>query len=236
MERHFHHDLHALQDRLGEMAGRAETALSKAIDALKRRDTALARDVMTEDVEIDRIELEVERRCLDFLGLQQPVARDLRFLVASIRVSNFLERIGDHAVNIAQSAVKIAGMPPGTVPEDVTSMGTRTIAMLRDSVSAWLEHDAPLARSVCESDAEVDTLKAQIFARFSSLMVHDPEIVPRALEMVLASRNLERVADLATNIAEEAIFVAEARVIKHHADDARDAAIGRGSSEPSDAR
>lgn len=212
------------------MAARAETALSKAMEALKRRDVALAGDVMTEDLEIDRIELEVERRCLDFLGLQQPVARDLRFLVASIRVSNFLERIGDHAVNIAQSAVKVAGMPPGKPPDDLPTMGERTIAMLRDSVSAWLEHDARLARQVCENDAEIDTLKAQIFARFSSLMVHDPEIVPRALEVVLASRNLERVADLATNIAEETIFVAEARVIKHHADEIRDKAIGPESS------
>lgn len=219
MERHFHHDLHALQDRLGEMAGRAETALSKAMEALRTRDASLARDVMSEDLEIDRIELEVERRCLDFLGLQQPVARDLRFLVASIRVSNFLERVGDHAVNIAQSAVKIAGLPPVQVPEDVTTMGDRTITMLRESVSAWLNHDVPLARRVCENDAEVDTLKGQIFARFSSLMVHEPGSVPRALELVLASRNLERVADLATNIAEEAIFVTEARVIKHHADE-----------------
>jgi phosphate transport system protein len=232
VERHFHHDLHALQDRLSDMAGRAETALSKAMDALRRRDPALARDVMSEDVAIDRIELEVERRCLDFLGLQQPVARDLRFLVASIRISNFLERIGDHAVNIAQSAIKVAGMPPGSVPDDVSVMGDRTSAMLRDSVTAWLNHDAALARRVCENDAEIDTLKAQIFARFSSLMVHEPEIVPRALEMVLASRNLERVADLATNIGEEAIFVAEARVIKHHADEIRDATIGPAPSEP----
>jgi len=226
VERHFHHDLHQLQDRLSDMAGRAETALSKAMEALKTRDTVLARDVMTEDLEIDRIELEVERRCLDFLGLQQPVARDLRFLVASIRVSNFLERIGDHAVNIAQSATKLSGMPPGRGPEDLATMADRTIAMLRDAVSAWLNHDAPLAKRVCENDAEVDTLKAQIFARFSSLMVHEPETVPRALELVLASRNLERVADLATNIAEEAIFVAEARVIKHHADEVRDATLG----------
>ncbi|MGE5179183.1 MAG: phosphate signaling complex protein PhoU [Bacteroidota bacterium] len=232
MERHFHHDLHTLQDRLGDMAGRAETALSKAMEALEGRDAALARDVMTEDLDIDRIELEVERRCLDFLGLQQPVARDLRFLVASIRVSNFLERIGDHAVNIAQSAIKLSALPPGKVSGDLSAMGDRTVAMLRDAVSAWLNHDAPLARRVCETDAEIDTLKAQIFARFSSLMVHDPEIVPRALEMVLASRNLERVADLATNIAEEAIFVAEARVIKHHADEVRDATLGR---EPSGA-
>jgi phosphate transport system protein len=219
MQRHFHKDLASLQDRLGEMAGRVETALTKAMESLKRRDTALAREVLDEDMAIDRIELEIERQCLDFLGLQQPVAGDLRFIVAAIRVSNYLERIGDHAVNIAQSALKVAGLPQMNRLEDVASMAERTITMLRDSVSSWLHHDVPLARRVCERDVEIDTLKAQIFAKFSSLMVHDPEVVPRALELVLASRNLERVADLATNIAEEAIFVTEARVIKHHADE-----------------
>lgn len=106
-------------------------------------------------------------------------------------------------------------------------MGERTMRMLRDAISAWLGHDAALAKIVCESDSEIDTLKAQIFAKFSSQMVHDPATVPQSLEMVLASRNLERVADLATNVAEETIFVAEARVIKHHADEIADKASGR---------
>ena len=219
MERHFHQDLITLQDRLGEMAGRTETALTKAMESLKRRDAALAREVVTEDMAIDRLELDVERQCLDFLGLQQPVARDLRFIVAAIRVSNYLERIGDHAVNIGQSAIKLAALPPVERSEDVTAMAERVITMLREAVSAWIQHDVPAARRVCERDAEIDSLKAQIFAKFSSLMVHDREVVPRALEMVLASRNLERIADLATNISEEAIFVTDARVIKHHADE-----------------
>jgi phosphate transport system protein len=219
MERHFHHDLLSLQHRLGEMAGRSETALTKAMESLKRRDTGMAREVIAEDVPIDQLELDVERQCLDFLGLQQPVARDLRFIVAAIRVSNYLERIGDHAVNIAQSALKMANLPHTDRAEDVTTMSERTIAMLRDAVSSWMHHDTPTARKVCERDAEIDTLKAQIFAKFSSLMVHDPGVVPRALELVLASRNLERVADLATNIAEETIFVTDARVIKHHAEE-----------------
>ena len=219
MERHFHQDLITLQDRLGEMAGRTETALTKAMESLKRRDAALAREVVTEDVAIDRLELDVERQCLDFLGLQQPVARDLRFIVAAIRVSNYLERVGDHAVNIAQNTLKLAALPPVERMEDLAAMAERTITSLREAVSAWIQHDVATARRVCERDAEIDALKAQIFARFSSLMVHDPGVVPRALELVLASRNLERIADLATNIAEEAIFVTEARVIKHHADE-----------------
>lgn len=220
MERHFHHDLEALRDRLSEMAGRCETALLKAVEALKTRDPRIADEIRDEDAAIDRIELEVEERCLTFLGLQQPVARDLRFLVASIRMSNDLERIGDHAVNIAQSAVTLSRLPEHRPLEEIPRMAEGTVAMLRDSVSAWLRGDAGLARNVCERDVEIDAAKTRVFSRLSESMVKDPATVPRALELLLVSRNLERVADLATNIAEEAIFVAEARVIKHHADEA----------------
>jgi phosphate transport system protein len=213
MERHFHHDLEALRDRLSEMAGRCETALAKATEALADRNVRLAEEVRLEDLAIDKIELEVESRCIAFLGLQQPVARDLRFLVASIRMSNDLERIGDHAVNIAQGAINLSRMPEHRPLEELPRMAEGTIEMLRDSVTAWLTGDSALARQVCERDVEIDAFKARVFSRLSALMVRDPSSVPRALELLLASRNLERVADLATNIAEEAIFVAEARVI-----------------------
>ena len=221
MERHFHHDLIALHDRLSEMAGRAETALTKSMEALKTRSSNLAKEVVGEDMLIDRLEVEVESQCLSFLGLQQPVARDLRFLVAAIRVSSCLERIGDHAVNIAQSAMRLSALPSSKPLEDIPVMADRTITMLRDAVSAWLNGDAATARRICERDVEIDGLKAKIFAKLSGGMIQTPESVPRGLELLLVSRNLERVADLATNIAEEAIFVAEARVIKHHADDMR---------------
>jgi phosphate transport system protein len=213
------------------MAGRAETALTKSMEAVKSRNPKLADEVVAEDMAIDRIELQIEGQCLNFLGLQQPVARDLRFLVAAIRISNHLERIGDHAVNIAQSATRLSSLPQLKAFDDVTRMSERTIAMLRDAVSAWLDHNTVLAKQICERDSEIDTWKAQIFAKLTTMMLHDPEAVPRALEQVLVSRNLERIADLATNIAEETIFVTEARVIKHHADEASvDAASGSESS------
>ena len=234
MERHFHHDLEALRDRLSEMAGRCETALVKAMEALQTREPHVADEIRAEDLEIDRIELEVEERCLSFLGLQQPVARDLRFLVAAIRMSNDLERIGDHAVNIAQSAANLSRLPQHRPLDEIPKMAEGTIEMLRDSVSAWLRGDAALARHVCERDVEIDTAKTRVFARLSASMVKDPAYVPRALELLLVSRNLERVADLATNIAEEAIFVAEARVIKHHADEGHPA--GPTGSGPSESR
>ncbi len=219
MERHFHHDLEALRDRLSEMAGRAETALVKAMEALKTRNPKLAEEVRIEDMAIDRIELQVESQSLRFLGLQQPVARDLRFLVASIRISNDLERIGDHAVNIAQSAMRLSAIPASRPLEDIPVMADLTITMLRDAVTAWLNGDSVTAKRICERDVEIDGLKAKIFAKLSGGMIQTPESVPRGLELLLVSRNLERVADLATNIAEEAVFVAEARVIKHHAED-----------------
>jgi len=226
MERHFHHDLEALRDRLSEMAGRAETALSKAMEALVKQSASLAEEVIVEDLAIDRIELQVEDQCLNFLGLQQPVARDLRFLVAAIRISNYLERVGDHAVNIAQSATKLGSLPHAKPLQDLPLMAERTITTLREAVSAWMTGDSTAARRICERDVEIDGLKAKIFTKLSGLMVQDPTTVPRALELLLASRNLERVADLATNIAEEAIFVAEARVIKHHAEEAPPLPVG----------
>ena len=227
MDRHFHHELESLRDRLSEMAGRAETALVKSMEALKTRNAKLAEEVRAEDLAIDRIELQVESQSLSFLGLQQPVARDLRFLVAAIRISNDLERIGDHAVNIAQSAIELSAMPQSKPLEDIPMMAERTITMLRDSVTAWLNGDAATARRICERDVEIDGWKAKIFAKLSGGMVQAPDSVPRALELLLVSRNLERVADLATNIAEEAIFVAEARVIKHHAEDVTDRPVGQ---------
>jgi phosphate transport system protein len=220
MERHFHHELEALRDRLSEMAARAETALVKSMEALKTRNAKLAEEVSGEDMAIDRIELQIESQSLSFLGLQQPVARDLRFLVAAIRISNDLERIGDHAVNIAQSAIRLAALPQSKPLEDIPVMADLTITMLRDAVTAWLNGDADTAKRICVRDVEIDGLKAKIFAKLSGGMTQSPESVPRGLELLLVSRNLERVADLATNIAEEAVFVAEARVIKHHAEDA----------------
>lgn len=230
MERHFHHELEALRDRLSEMAGRAEIALVKSMEALKTRNVKLAEEVSVEDMAIDRIELQIESQSLSFLGLQQPVARDLRFLVAAIRISNDLERIGDHAVNIAQSAIRLAALPQSKPLEDIPVMADLTITMLRDSVTAWLNGDADTAKRICVRDVEIDGLKAKIFAKLSGGMTQSPESVPRGLELLLVSRNLERVADLATNIAEEAVFVAEARVIKHHADDAPAEPTGRPSS------
>jgi phosphate transport system protein len=219
MERHFHHDLEALRDRLSEMAGRAETALTKAMEAVRTRNARLAEEVFADDSAIDGIELEVEAKCLQFLGLQQPVARDLRFLVASIRLSNDLERIGDHAVNIAQGALKLSRQAPIVPPDELPRLGELARAALKDAVSAWLRDDVELARQVCERDSEIDSDKAQVFASLSRRMLRERESVPGSLELLLISRNLERVGDLATNIAEEAIFVAEARVIKHHADE-----------------
>ncbi len=218
MERHFHQDLESLRERLSEMAGRAETALTKAMEAVRTRNSRLAEEVFADDPSIDEIEIEVEANCLRFLGLQQPVARDLRFLVASIRLSNDLERLGDHAVNIAQGAIKLSRLPVMAAPEDLARMGERSRGALKDAVSAWLRGDPVMARRVCERDSDIDADKTHIFGTLSAMMLKDPGCVPAALEYLLISRNLERVGDLATNIAEEAIFVAEARVIKHHAE------------------
>src|SRR5256885_15630754 len=193
MDRHFHHELESLRDRLSEMAGRAETALVKSMEALKTRDPKLAEEVRVEDMAIDQIELQVESQSLSFLGLQQPVARDLRFLVAAIRISNDLERIGDHAVNIAQSAIKLSAMPQAKPLEDLPMMAERTITMLRDAVTAWLNGDAATARRICERDGEIDGPKAKSFAKLPGGMVQAPESVPRAFGLLPARPDLQRV-------------------------------------------
>lgn len=219
MQRHFHHDLEALHDRLSEMAGRAETALTKSMEALKTRNTNLAEEVLAEDMAIDRIELQVEGQCLSFLGLQQPVARDLRFLVAAIRVSNYLERVGDHAVNIAQSAERLIAYRMITPEPELVEMARLARGMLADALSAFVRGDAPLGRQVCQRDDQVDALNDSMFRILITHMAEDPHTIGAAMELFLVSRNLERVADLATNVAEDVVFLVEGKTIKHHAED-----------------
>ena len=231
MERHFHHDLHALEDRLSEMAGRAETALIKSMEAVKTRDSALARQLFQEDQSIDRLELEVEDRCLSFLGLQQPVARDLRQVVASIRISNYLERIGDHAVNIAQSAERLTQSRPIAPEPEIIEMARLARDMLSDALEAFIRGDAAAGREVCLRDDKVDALHRSVFRILLTHMMEDPHMIGAGMELFLVSRNLERVADLATNIGEDVVFLVEGKSIKHHAEDRGEApASGRTAS------
>jgi phosphate transport system protein len=219
VERHFERELEALKEQLLRMGGRAEAIILKAVDALGRRDASLAHEVLADDKLIDRLELDIDDRCLRLLALQQPLARDLRFITAALKISNDLERVGDHAVNIAGSALRLAEQPQLKPLVDIPRMAELAGGMLHEALDAFVRDDTGAARRICLRDDEVDNLNRQVFRDLVGLMIEDPTTITRGMELVLVARNLERVGDMATNVAEEVVFIAEARVIKHHAED-----------------
>ncbi len=218
MERHFVQDIEALKSQLLLMGGSAESIVGKSIEALRTRDVALAKRVLDDDRAIDRLEIDIEERCVELLALQQPLATDLRFITAALKISNDLERVGDHAVNIAGGAIRLGGEPPLKPLVDIPRMASLAAGMLREALDAFVRRDAETARRLVRRDDEVDALNRQVFRELVSYMIEDPRSITRAMELILVARNLERVADLATNVAEEVVFIAEARIIKHHAE------------------
>jgi phosphate transport system protein len=216
MERHFDEELNELKTRLLLMGGRAEAIVHKAIDALKTRDTALAEEIFADDEAIDALELEIDDRVIRILALRQPVGSDLRFVTSALKIGGDLERVGDHAVNIAQSAVRLAREPELKPLVDVPRMAVLATRMLTEALDAFVRNDAAAARRILTEDDEVDALKRRLYDELLAYMIENPSAIARALELILVSRNLERVADLATNVAEEVVYIAEARVVKHH--------------------
>lgn len=219
MERHFEQQLDELKEQLLRMSGRAEAILRKSIAALEARDVPLATEVFADDKVIDQLEMDVEERCVGLLALQQPLARDLRFITSALKLSNDLERIGDHGVNIAGCVLDLVRHPAARPVEDLPRLAESAIGMLRDALDAFVRRDADAARKLVLRDDEVDQMHRAVFGELIRRMIEDPTQIERCMTLVLVSRNLERVGDLATNIAEEVVFIAEARVIKHHAED-----------------
>ncbi len=218
--RHFHDQIAELKARLLAMSTRAEEMIEQAVDALLHNDHGIAELVLASDADLNALEVEIEQRAVDLLALQQPMARDLRFIVAAIRVSNDLERIGDHAVNIAQSSLRLIEQRTNLVPDpEIEDMARRARIMLSDSLDAFLRSDGALGRRVCQADDAVDALHNSIFRILLTHMMADARTITPSLELLLVSRNLERVADLATNIGENAVYLAEGKQIKHHFED-----------------
>jgi len=221
-QRHFDKELLALKEKLLLMAAKVEQLIKVSIEALVRKDAALAETLFALDREVDRLEMEIEEDAVSLIARHQPAAGDLRFLVGAIKINNDLERIGDHGVNIAQSAIRLAGQPELKPLIDIPRMAELAIGMLKDSLDSFVAGDAEKAREVCRRDDRVDELKDQIFRELLTFMMEKADAIGRAMDLILVSRNLERIADLSTNIGEEAIYIAEARVIKHHAEEKRD--------------
>ena len=214
--RHFHDQLTALNRRLLAMSEKAEALVELSVEALLAKDEGKAEAVITADRELDTMELELETAALELLALQQPMARDLRFIVSAIKVTSDLERVGDHAVNIAQAALRLISQRTDIIPDpEIEDMARRARAMLSDAIDAFLRGDGALGRDVCARDDQVDGLHESVFRILLTHMMADPRTINPSLEYLLVSRNLERVADLATNIGEDAVFLAEGKNIKH---------------------
>jgi phosphate transport system protein len=198
------------------MSSKAEERTDLAVEALMNRDREKAKLVIDGDVELNRLEMEVEQAAVELLALQQPMARDLRFIVSAIKVTSDLERVGDHAVNIAQAALRLISQRTNITPDpEIEDMARRARAMLGDAIDAFLRGDGALGRDVCSRDDAVDALHESVFRILLTHMMADPRTINPSLEFLLVSRNLERVADLATNIGEDAVFLAEGKNIKH---------------------
>jgi phosphate transport system protein len=217
--RHFHVQLDTLKQRLLDMSERSEALIEVAVEALVQRDPGKAHAVIAGDHELDDLELEVEQLAISLLALQQPMARDLRFIIGGIKVSNDLERVGDHAVNIAQSTERLLQARPIAPEPEIVEMARLAREMLSDALEAFIRGDAAGGREVCRRDDKVDALHDSVFRILLTHMMEDPHTIGTGMELFLVSRNLERVADLATNIGEDVVFLVEGRSIKHHAED-----------------
>ncbi|OHB97486.1 MAG: phosphate transport system regulatory protein PhoU [Planctomycetes bacterium RIFCSPLOWO2_12_38_17] len=215
MERHFDQQLGALRKNLIQMASLVETAIANAVKSLIERDSKLAQGVIKSDEDIDSLELEIDKQCVDLLALRQPLAIDLRFITSSIKITNNLERMGDLAVNIAERVIPLSQEPQLKPLIDIPRMATITQTMVKDSIDAFVNRDTELARSVYERDSTVDALNDQIFRELLTYMMQDPGNITRAVHLILISRHLERIADHSTNIAEEVVYIVKAKVVKH---------------------
>lgn len=217
MERHhFEGDLQTLKQRLLHMGALVEERVHQALIALIERRADLAEQVVAGDHAVNELQIEIDDRCLKLLALQQPMAGDLRFITCAMKINADLERIGDQAVNIGQNSLKLLPHPPLRPLIDLPRMAEIAQAMTRDSLDAFVKKDAVLAREVLRRDDQVDDLKDHVFRVLLTHMMADPGTIERALGLILVSRNLERIADHATNIAEDVIFMVEAKDVRHH--------------------
>ena len=213
--RHFQEELEGLQARLLEMGGLAEERVRAAVHGLVTRETALIDKVIHGDEPINELHIEIDNRCFTLLALYQPMATDLRSIVASVKINTDLERVGDLAVNIAEAAGRYTSHAPVKKLVDIPQMGDIAQAMLRDALDSFVRRDTQMARQVLNEDDRLDTLKTRVFRELLTYMLADPSTVEPALDLILVSRHLERIGDHATNIAEDVIFMVSALDVRH---------------------
>ena len=208
-------DLDVLRDRVLVLGGEAEAALVRAMYALTERDSGAAREVLEGDDEIDQLEVEIDRLCIDVLALRQPAARDLRFVISVAKITPILERLADHACNIARVALDLNDEPQLRSYPDLSRMAEVASSMLRSALDAFTQGDAATARRVIERDDEIDVMYERLFRDLIELMTGEPAATPRAARLLFVAKHLERVADYVTDICELTVYMTEAAVIKH---------------------
>jgi phosphate transport system protein len=215
--RHFQEELDQLKTRLLEMGGLSEERVRATLGGLVKRDPRALERVLAGDGPINRLHIEIDDRCFKLLALHQPMAVDLRAIVAAVKINADLERVGDLAVNIAEASLRYLRHPPVKELIDIPRMADIAEGMLRDALDAFVRRDTALARSVLDRDDELDALKSQVFRELLTYMLQDPSKIEPALDLILISRHLERVGDHATNLAEDVIFMVSAKDVRHHA-------------------
>jgi phosphate transport system protein len=215
--RHFEEELGTLQTRLLEMGGLAEERVRASVHGLVARDVAVTERVLHGDEPINQLHVEIDERCFRLLALYQPMATDLRSIVAAVKINSDLERVGDLAVNIAEAARRYAMHAPVKQLIDIPRMGDIAQEMLHDALDSYVRRDTALAHSVLRCDDELDALKTQVFRELLTYMLQDVATIEPALDLILVSRHLERIGDHATNIAEDVIFMVSAQDVRHHA-------------------
>jgi phosphate transport system protein len=216
LTRHFQEELDLLQQRLLSMGGLAEERVSDAVRAVSQRDATLVDRVLVGDEPINALHIEIDDRCFKLLALHQPMAADLRAIVAAVKINTDLERVGDLAVNIAEAGKRYLQHPPVKPLIDIPRMGDIAQRMLRDALDAFVRRDIHLAQAVLAADDQLDALKTQIFRELLTFMLSDPATIEPALDLILISRHLERIGDHATNVAEDVIFMVSAKDVRHH--------------------
>lgn len=212
----FHQNLDELKERLLVMAGMAEQAIQRSIEAYRVRDVSICDLVLRSEPAINRMEREIDQMALDLLAMEQPMAIDLRFILAVIKINADVERVGDQAVNIAERVRELQTLSPVELPVDIPKMASMAAAMVRRALQSFIDADANLAESVLALDDQVDLMNADAHRTLSRLIREDPRLTQQALNVILIARNLERVGDHATNIAEDVIFWVRGADVRHH--------------------
>jgi phosphate transport system protein len=208
-------EIETIKSRLRSLVATAKDAVEKAVRSVDERDAALAKEVIDGDVVLDHAEVGLEEDCLQILALHQPVATNLRVIISVMKINNDMERIGDLAVNIAERALFLCSQAPVSAPSDLAQMRVKTLAMLTGSVDALVQLDTQRAREIRTADDEVDDINRQLFKEFFAAVRKDPEHVERLLSYLSVGRHLERIADYATNIAEDVIYLMEGEIVRH---------------------